>query len=70
MSTAVKMFVIQSVNTGSIPFKIKREISDTYFQMMIGEKLPVMKVSASDNESMNEFFGDENFLEYEGDFDD
>lgn len=40
MSTAVKMFLIQSVNTGSIPFEIKREINDKNFQKVIDGKLP------------------------------
>ncbi|WP_195405619.1 type II toxin-antitoxin system RelB/DinJ family antitoxin [Streptococcus constellatus] len=65
MTTAVKMFLIQSVQTKSIPFSVKQHISDEEFQKMIEEKLPSIKVSATDEESLAAFFGDEDFSEYE-----
>ena len=65
MTTAVKMFLIQSVQTKSIPFSVKQHISDEEFQKMIEEKLPSIKVSATDKESLAAFFGDEDFSEYE-----
>ena len=70
MSTAVKMFLIQSVQTRSIPFALKQNISDEEFQEMIDKKIPSIKVSATDKESLAAFFGDEDFSEYEGVFND
>ncbi|OHX27203.1 XRE family transcriptional regulator [Streptococcus iniae] len=70
MSTAVKMFLIQSVKTQSIPFEIKNKpsISDEEFQRLVELKSKSVKVKVSDPESVNEFFGDEDFSEYEADF--
>lgn len=65
MTTAIKMFLIQSVQTKSIPFSVKQSISDEEFQKMIEEKLPSIKVSATDKDSLSAFFGDEDFSEYE-----
>lgn len=67
MSTAVKMFLIQSVKTQSIPFEIKNQssVSDEEFQNLIETKLKGIRVKASDPESVNAFFGDEDFSEYE-----
>ncbi|HER7432476.1 TPA: type II toxin-antitoxin system RelB/DinJ family antitoxin [Streptococcus pyogenes] len=67
MSTAVKMFLIQSVKTQSIPFEIKNQssVSDEEFQNLVETKLKGIRVKASDPESVNAFFGDEDFLEYE-----
>ncbi|HEO3993773.1 TPA: type II toxin-antitoxin system RelB/DinJ family antitoxin [Streptococcus agalactiae] len=67
MSTAVKMFLIQSVKTQSIPFekKNKSSVSDEEFQNLVETKLKGIRVKASDPESVNAFFGDEDFSEYE-----
>ena len=65
MTTAIKMFLIQSVQTKSIPFSVKQNISDKDFQEMVEKKIPSVKVSADDNESLAAFFGDEDFSEYE-----
>ncbi|HES3749545.1 TPA: type II toxin-antitoxin system RelB/DinJ family antitoxin [Streptococcus pyogenes] len=67
MSTAVKMFLIQSVKTQSIPFEIKNQssVSDEKFQNLVETKLKGIRVKASDPESVNAFFGDEDFSEYE-----
>lgn len=67
MSTAVKMFLIQSVKTQSIPFEIKNQssVSDEEFQNLVETKLKGIRVKASDPESVNPFFGDEDFSEYE-----
>ncbi len=67
MSTAVKMFLIQSVKTQSIPFEIKNKssVSDEEFQNLVETKLKGIRVKASDSESVNAFFGDEDFSEYE-----
>ena len=37
---------------------------------MIDKKIPSVKVSATDKESLAAFFGDEDFSEYEGVFND
>lgn len=65
MTTAIKMFLIQSVQTKSIPFSVKQNISDKDFQEMVEKKIPSVKVSAGDKESLSAFFGDEDFSEYE-----
>lgn len=67
MSTAVKMFLIQSVKTQSIPFEIKNKsfISDEEFQKLVELKSKGIRVRADDTESVKEFFGDEDFSEYE-----
>ncbi|EPT42667.1 type II toxin-antitoxin system RelB/DinJ family antitoxin [Streptococcus agalactiae] len=67
MSTAVKMFLIQSVKTQSIPFEIKNQssVSDEEFQNLVETKLKGIRVKASDPESVNAFFRDEDFSEYE-----
>lgn len=58
MSTAVKMFLIQSVKTQSIPFEIKNQssVSDEEFQNLVETKLKGIRVKASDPESVNAFF--------------
>ena len=38
MTTAIKMFLIQSVQTKSIPFSVKQNISDKDFQEMVEKK--------------------------------
>ncbi|HEN6134565.1 TPA: type II toxin-antitoxin system RelB/DinJ family antitoxin [Streptococcus agalactiae] len=65
MSTAVKMFLIQSVKTQSIPFEIKNKsfISDEEFQKLVELKSKGIRVRADDTESVKEFFGDEDFSE-------
>lgn len=69
MSQAVRLFLIQSVNTQSIPFEIRKEvISDVDFQKILERKIPIQKISISDKESIQDFFGDEDFSEYEGEF--
>lgn len=70
MSTAVKMFLIQSVKTQSIPFEIKNNpvISDEEFQKMVELKSKGILVSADDPKSIADFFGDEDFSEYEEHF--
>ncbi|HEN8128478.1 TPA: type II toxin-antitoxin system RelB/DinJ family antitoxin [Streptococcus agalactiae] len=67
MSTAVKMFLIQSVKTQSIPFAIKNKsfISDEEFQKLVELNSKGIRVRADDPESVKEFFGDEDFSEYE-----
>ncbi|HGD0512164.1 TPA: type II toxin-antitoxin system RelB/DinJ family antitoxin [Streptococcus agalactiae] len=67
MSTAVKMFLIQSVKTQSIPFEIKNKsfISDEEFQKLVELKSKGIRVRADNPESVKEFFGDEDFSEYE-----
>lgn len=65
MTTAIKMFLIQSVQTKSIPFSVKQNISDKDFQEMVEKMIPIFKVSADDKESLAAFFGDEDFSEYE-----
>ncbi|HFE9502993.1 TPA: type II toxin-antitoxin system RelB/DinJ family antitoxin, partial [Streptococcus agalactiae] len=63
MSTAVKMFLIQSVKTQSIPFEIKNKsfISDEEFQKLVELNSKGIRVRADDPESVNAFFGDEDF---------
>ncbi|HEO7039824.1 TPA: type II toxin-antitoxin system RelB/DinJ family antitoxin, partial [Streptococcus agalactiae] len=65
MSTAVKMFLIQSVKTQSIPFEIKNKsfISDEEFQKLVELNSKGIRVRADDPESVKEFFGDEDFSE-------
>ncbi|HFZ9784853.1 TPA: type II toxin-antitoxin system RelB/DinJ family antitoxin [Streptococcus agalactiae] len=67
MSTAVKMFLIQSVKTQSIPFEIKNKsfISDEEFQKLVELNSKGIRVRADDPESVKEFFSDEDFSEYE-----
>ncbi len=67
MSTAVKMFLIQSVKTQSIPFEIKNKsfISDEEFQKLVELNSKGIRVRSDDPESVKEFFGDEDFSEYE-----
>lgn len=67
MSTAVKMFLIQSVKTQSIPFEIKNKsfISDEEFQKLVELNSKGIRVRADDPESVKEFFGDEDCSEYE-----
>ncbi|HHU3795065.1 TPA: type II toxin-antitoxin system RelB/DinJ family antitoxin [Streptococcus agalactiae] len=67
MSTAVKMFLIQSVKTQSIPFEIKNKsfISDEEFQKLVELNSKGIRVRADDPESVKEFLGDEDFSEYE-----
>lgn len=65
ITTAIKMFLIQSVQTKSIPFSVKQNISDKDFQEMVEKKIPSVKVSVGDKESLVAFFGDEDFSEYE-----
>ncbi|HEM2794837.1 type II toxin-antitoxin system RelB/DinJ family antitoxin [Streptococcus suis] len=70
MSTAVKMFLIQSVKTQSIPFEIKNNsvVSDEEFQKLVELKSKGILVSADDPGSIEKFFGNEDFSEYEGHF--
>ncbi len=68
MATAVRMFLIQSVRTRSLPFEVTLEkpaISDEEFLKMIEEKIPSKKVDFDNPVDVKEFFGDENFSEYE-----
>lgn len=67
MSTAVKMFLIQAVKTQSIPFEIKNKsyISDEEFQKLVELKSKGIRVRVDDPESVKDFFGDEDFSEYE-----
>ncbi|MGK7219236.1 type II toxin-antitoxin system RelB/DinJ family antitoxin [Streptococcus agalactiae] len=57
MSTAVKMFLIQSVKTQSIPFEIKNKsfISDEEFQKLVELNSKGIRVRADDPESVKEF---------------
>ncbi|HEO6803997.1 TPA: type II toxin-antitoxin system RelB/DinJ family antitoxin, partial [Streptococcus agalactiae] len=54
MSTAVKMFLIQSVKTQSIPFEIKNKsfISDEEFQKLVELNSKGIRVRADDPESV------------------
>ena len=71
MSTAIKLFLVQFVKTQGIPFKIKRvSISDEAFQKMIEKKYQWLNISVSDESSLVDFFGDEDFSEYEEVFND
>ncbi|MDV5987545.1 type II toxin-antitoxin system RelB/DinJ family antitoxin [Streptococcus canis] len=72
MSTAVKLFLIQSVKNQGIPFEIKNKsvVSDEEFQSLVEKKSKGVTVSASDPQSIKEFFGEEDFSEYEGYFND
>lgn len=67
MSTAVKMFLIQAVKTQSIPFEIKNKssISDEEFQKLVELKSKGIRVRFDDPDSVKDFFGDEDFSEYE-----
>ncbi|MDE3733312.1 type II toxin-antitoxin system RelB/DinJ family antitoxin [Streptococcus suis] len=67
MSTAVKMFLIQSVKTQSIPFEIKSNpvVSDEEFQKLVEIKSKGILVSADNPGSIEKFFGNEDFSEYE-----
>ncbi|AUC92740.1 TPA: type II toxin-antitoxin system RelB/DinJ family antitoxin [Streptococcus suis] len=67
MSTAVKMFLIQSVKTQSIPFEIKSNtvVSDEEFQKLVELKSKGILVSADNPRSIEKFFGNEDFSEYE-----
>lgn len=66
MSTAVKMFLIQSVKTQSIPFEIKNtpSISDEEFEHILLSKLEGKKLDFNKTEDIAEFFN-EDFPEYE-----
>ncbi|HEM3628690.1 type II toxin-antitoxin system RelB/DinJ family antitoxin [Streptococcus suis] len=70
MSTAVKMFLIQSVETQSIPFEIKKSsvVTDEEFQRLVELKSKGALVSVDNPQSISEFFGEEDFSEYEGYF--
>lgn len=65
--TAVKLFLIQSVKTQSIPFDIKNKISisDEEFQKLVELKFKGIRIRVDDPESIKDFFGDEDFSEYE-----
>ncbi|HFU9404529.1 TPA: type II toxin-antitoxin system antitoxin, RelB/DinJ family, partial [Streptococcus agalactiae] len=43
----------------------KSSVSDEEFQNLVETKLKGIRVKASDPESVNAFFGDEDFSEYE-----
>ena len=74
MSTAVKLFLKQSVLTRSIPFKLaldeysKEEVEQAKkdIQKLVKEKSEVVKLDFSKQEDIDKFFGDEKFSEYEG----
>ena len=74
MSTAVKLFLKQSVLTKSIPFKIsldeylKEEVEQAKkdIQKLVKLKSEGVKLDFSKQEDIDKFFGDENFSEYEG----
>lgn len=70
MSTAVKMYLKQIVVTRSIPFDIKLDtgISDKEFQKMVEQKIEGRRINFSNPEDVEDFFGDEDFSEYEGVF--
>ncbi len=73
MATAVRMFLIQSVRTRSLPFDVtleKPSISDEEFLKMIEEKIPSKKVDFNNPADVKEFFSDEDFSEYEEVFND
>lgn len=73
MTTAVRMFLIQSVRTRSLPFDVtleKPSISDEEFLKMIEEKIPSKKVDFNNPADVKEFFSDEDFSEYEEVFND
>ena len=67
MSTAVKMFLIQSVKTQSIPFEIKNNsvVSDEEIQKLVELRSKGILVSADNPGSIEKFFGNEDFSEYE-----
>lgn len=74
MSTAVKLFLKQSVLTKSIPFKLtldeysKEEVEQAKkdIQKLVKLKSEGVKLDFSKQEDVDKFFGDENFSEYEG----
>lgn len=74
MSTAVKLFLKQSVLTKSIPFKLtldeysKEEVEQAKkdIQKLVKLKSKGVKLDFSKQEDVDKFFGDENFSEYEG----
>ena len=74
MSTAVKLFLKQSVLTRSIPFKLaldeysKEEVEQAKkdIQKLAKEKSEVVTLDFSKQEDVDKFFGDEEFPEYEG----
>ncbi|KXT83452.1 putative DNA-damage-inducible protein J [Streptococcus oralis] len=76
MSTAVKLFLIQSVLTKSIPFEVslrereysREEIEDAKKEIkrLVKQKSDVVKLDFSKQEDIDLFFGDEEFPEYEG----
>lgn len=61
MSTAVRLFLATSVKNQTLPFPIDN--SDDYLSLAM-EKIPTVRVSVSDQESLGDFFGDEDFSEY------
>lgn len=63
MSTAVKMFLIQSVNTKSIPFEIKGKSDDEELEDLIFSKMEGVRVDSNHPENVVDFF-DEDFPEY------
>lgn len=75
MSTAVKLFLKQSVLTRSIPFELSlkdKECSDEELkqakkdiQLLAKGKSEVVKLDFSKQEDVDTFFGDEKFSEYE-----
>ena len=74
MSTAVKLFLKQSVLTKSIPFKLtldeysKEEVEQAKkdIQKLVKLKSEGVKLDFSKQEDIDKFFGDEKFSEYEG----
>lgn len=75
MTTAVKLFLRQSVLTRSIPFELslkEKEYSSEELkqakkdiQVLAKEKSEVVKLDFSKQEDIDTFFGDEKFSEYE-----
>ncbi|KXT67237.1 type II toxin-antitoxin system RelB/DinJ family antitoxin [Streptococcus gallolyticus] len=67
ITTAIRMFLIQSVRTRSLPINVTLEepfISDEEFIKII-EEIASNRVNFDDPTDINDFFGDEDFSEYE-----
>ncbi len=63
MSAAVKMFLVQSVNTRSIPFEIKGKSDDEELEDLILSKMEGVRVDSNYPGNVADFF-DEDFPEY------
>lgn len=70
MSTAVKMFLIQSVETRGLPFEVRKRDKELMFQQLVESKSTRKVLNFNNSSDVEEFFGDEDFSEYDDLFED